>query len=197
MSEISKNTKNLEVSKEQSNSEGNNQELKDKNIEKDFIPHFFPTYRIKRILYPLPIIIVVMAAGVLAYLTYIEAGVQIEGGYISESEYGALGGLLNGLIYTGLAVASAFIIIFIVKRKGIDVLRFIFGIIFGLIGFLETWFFGQIILFLIFYKSALLFNVSFVVLTYFTIVLTILMLYKYFTSMSIRTKNFIVLYIRL
>jgi hypothetical protein len=168
MSESSKNTENLELGKDQFNSEDNEERTKEKSIEKDFIPNFFPTYRIKRMLYPVPIIIVVIVAGLLAYLTYIEAGVQIDGGYIPESEYGALGGLLNGLIYTALAAISAFIIIFVVKRKGIDILRFIFGITFGLIGFFETWFFGQIIL-----------------------------LYKYFTSTSINTKNFIVLYIGL
>jgi hypothetical protein len=197
MSEISKNTKNLELGKAEFNSEEVKEELKEKIVDKDFIPHFFPTYRIKRILYPLPIILVVIAAGFLAYLTYIEAGVQIDGGYIPESEFGALGGLLNGLIYTGLAGISAFVIIFIVKRKGIDILRFIFGITFGLIGFFETWFFGQIILFLIFIKSALFFNISFIILTISTAIFTILMIYKYFTSISIKTKNFIVLYIGL
>ena len=38
-------------------------------VNKDFIPHFFPTYRITRKLYPLPIILVVIIAGILAYLT--------------------------------------------------------------------------------------------------------------------------------
>ena len=31
-------------------------------IEKDTIPHFFPTYRVKRRLYPIPIILVVAVA---------------------------------------------------------------------------------------------------------------------------------------
>ncbi len=166
-------------------------------ISKDFIPHFFPTYRVKRRLYPIPIILVVVVAGILAYLAYIEAGVQIDGGYFSESEMGALGGVLNGLIYTGLAVVTAFIIIFIIKKKGIGVLMYIFGFSFGLIGFFQTYFFGYIIIFLLFYRSPLLFYLFHIELIFLAAVFTILMLYLYFTSRSIKFKNFIVLYIGL
>ena len=167
-------------------------------IKKDSIPHFFPTYRVKRKLYPLPIILVVAIAGILAYLTYIEAGVQIDGGYFPESEMGALGGLLNGLIYTGLAVVTAFLIIFLIKRKGIGVLMYIFGFSFGLIGFFQTYFFGYIIIFLLFYRIPLLFfNLFHYELIFLTAVFTILMIYLYFTSHSIKIKNFIVLYIGL
>ncbi|MFW9900063.1 MAG: hypothetical protein ACFFDY_02100 [Candidatus Thorarchaeota archaeon] len=167
-------------------------------IKKDSIPHFFPTYRVKRKIYPLPIILVVAIAGILAYLTYIEAGVQIDGGYFSESEMGALGGLLNGLIYTGLAVVIAFIIIFVIKRKGIGVLMYIFGFSFGLIGFFQTYFFGYIIIFLSSYRLPLIFfNLFHYELIFLAAVFTILMLYLYFTSQSIKIKNFIVLYIGL
>ncbi|MFX1568800.1 MAG: hypothetical protein ACFFCV_10595 [Promethearchaeota archaeon] len=167
-------------------------------VKKDSIPHFFPTYRVKRNLYALPIILVVAIAGILAYLTYIVAGVQIDGGYFSESEMGAVGGLLNGLIYTGLAVVTAFLIIFIIKRKGIGVLMYIFGFSFGLIGFFQTYFFGYIIIFLIFYRLPLIFfNLFHFELIFLAAVFTILMLYLYFTSQSIKFKNFIVLYIGL
>ena len=64
-------------------------------IDKDFIPHFFPTFRISRNLYPIPIIIAVICAGFLAYATYVLAGVQVEGGYISEEEYVITAGLIN------------------------------------------------------------------------------------------------------
>jgi len=167
-------------------------------IKKDSIPHFFPTYRVKRKIYPLPIILVVAIAGILAYLTYIEAGVQIDGGYFSESEMGAIGGLLNGLIYTGLAVVTAFLIIFVIKRKGIGVLMYIFGFSFGLIGFFQTYFFGYIIIFLLFYRlPVIFFNLFHFELIFLAAVFTILMLYLYFTSQSIKIKNFIVLYIGL
>jgi len=166
-------------------------------VKKDFIPYFFPTYRITRKLYPLPIIIVVIIAGILSYLTYFEAGIQIDGGYFSESEMGALGGLLNGLIYTALAVISAFIIIYIIKKKGIGVLKYIFGFSFALIGFFQTWFFGQIVLYLLFLRLPHLFYLYYYELIILSAVFTILMIYQYFTSKSIKTKNFIVLYIGL
>ncbi|MFW9999885.1 MAG: hypothetical protein ACFE9Q_02475 [Candidatus Hodarchaeota archaeon] len=166
-------------------------------IKKDFIPHFFPTYRVKRKLYPIPIILVVAIAGILAYLTYIEAEIRIDGGYFSESELGALGGLLNGLIYTGLAVVSAFIIIFIIKRKGINVLMYIFGFSFGLIGFFQTYFFGYIIIYLLFNRLPYFFYLFYYELIILAAAFTILMLYLYFTSTSIKIKNFIVLYIGL
>ena len=166
-------------------------------VKKDFIPHFFPTYRIKRRLYPLPIILVVIIAGILAYLTYFEAGIQFDGGYFSESEMGALGGILNGLIYTAIAVISAFIIIFIIKKKGIDVLKYIFGFSFALIGFFQTWFFGQIVIYVFFLELPHLFYLLYYELIFLSAVFTILMLYQYFTSQSIKTKNFIVLYIGL
>ena len=180
----------VEISSDKDNSD-------EKLVKKEIIPHFFPTYRVKRNLYPIPIIIVVLVAGVLSYLTYIEAGVQIDGGYISESEFGAIGGIINGLIYTALAALSAFIIIFIIKRKGIKTLMYIFGIGFGIVAFFQTWFFGEVIVFLIFADNAILFYLFDAELILFTAVLTIIMIYKYFTSKSIRIKNFIVLYIGL
>ncbi|MFX1455572.1 MAG: hypothetical protein ACFFDB_09390 [Promethearchaeota archaeon] len=166
-------------------------------VKKDFIPHYFPTYRIRRNFYPIPIILVVVIAGILAYLTYVEAGVQIDGGYISESDYGAIGGILNGLIYTAIAALSAFIIIFIIKRKGIGTLMYIFGVGFGIVGFFQTWFFGEIILFLTFYNNPRIYYLLEVELIFFTAVFTIYIIYKYLTSKSIKLKNFIVLYIGL
>ena len=98
--------------------------------DKDFIPNFFPTYRIKRNLYPIPIIIVVVVAGILAYMTYVIAGVQIDGGYIPGGSDPFIG-LLNGLIFTVTAVISAFVMIYLAKKKGLIVLKFIFGLSFG------------------------------------------------------------------
>lgn len=166
-------------------------------VKKDFIPLFFPTYTTKRKQYPVPIIIVVIVAGILAYLTYFEAGIQIDGGYFSEGELGVLAGVLNGLIYTFIAVVSAFVIIFIIKKKGIGVLMYIFGFSFALVAFFQTWFFGEVIIYLLFYRLPTLFWLFDIELIFLTFVLTILMIYKYFTSKSIKTKNFIVLYIGL
>ena len=172
-------------------------------IEKDFIPHFFPTYRISRKYYPLPIIIVVVIAGVLAYLTYVVAGIQVEGGYVSESEYGATAGLINGSIFVSMAAISSFVIIFLVKKGGIGVLKYIFGFSFGILTFFLTLFFGQIILFLLFFNLPetetiiIIFYISYYSLIFGTGVFTVFMIYKYLTTESFFTKNFIVLYIGL
>ncbi|MFX1573040.1 MAG: hypothetical protein ACFFB0_09845 [Promethearchaeota archaeon] len=197
MAENSDSSEDIAVKRQLVKNSSEENEKDDKTVQKDFIPHFFPTYRTKRKLYPFPILIVVVIAGILSYLTYVEAGVQIDGGYFSESKFGAIGGLLNGLIYTTLAAFTAFIIIFLIKRKGIGILMYIFGIGFGLISFFQTWFFGEIILYLIFYNNANLFYLLDVELIFFTAVFTIFMIYRYFTSKSISTKNFIVLYIGL
>jgi len=172
-------------------------------IDKEFIPHFFPTFRISSKLYPLPIVIVVICAGLLAYATYVIAGIQVEGGYVSEAEYGATAGIINGLIFTAMAAISSFIIIFVVKRKGIGVLKYIFGIVFGFATFFLTLFFGQILLYLFFYNKPeteaviTCYYISYYILLIGTGALTLLMIYKYFTSFSLITKNLIVLYIGL
>lgn len=193
-----------EISQERSKLRGVMEESESPDIiDKDFIPHFFPTYRISRKFYPLPIILVVICAGLLAYATYVLAGIQIEGGYVSEEQYGATAGLINGIIFTVMAAISSFIIIFIVKKKGIEVLKYIFGIIFGFITFTLTVFFGQILLFLIFYNMPetevviTSYYISNYILLFGTAALTLLMIYKYFTSFSLLTKNIIVLYIGL
>jgi hypothetical protein len=193
-----------EISQERSKLRGVMEESESPDIiDKDFIPHFFPTYRISRKFYPLPIILVVICAGLLAYATYVLAGIQIEGGYVSEEQYGATAGLINGIIFTVMAAISSFIIIFIVKKKGLEVLKYIFGIIFGFITFTLTVFFGQILLFLIFYNMPetevviTSYYISNYILLFGTAALTLLMIYKYFTSFSLLTKNIIVLYIGL
>ena len=171
-------------------------------IEKDFVPHFFPTYRIKQKFYPIPIIIAVVCAGFLTYATIVLAGVEIEGGYISEKEFGAAGGILNGLIFTIVAAISSFIIILIVKKKGINVLKYVFSISFGFLGFFLTWFFAEILIYLIFVQfpeSELVYNSYMFLINYILpaggFIFTFILLYEYLTSRSIRVKNFTVLYI--
>jgi hypothetical protein len=170
-------------------------------IEKDFIPHFFPTFRISRNLYPIPIIIAVICAGFLAYATYVLAGVQVEGGYISEEEYGLTAGLINGLIFVLVAAISSFIIIYLVKKFGIGVLRYVFGFSFGFLGFILTYFFAEIISFLIFYNlpESEIVVISYIIVSYILLfgsgAFIIFMIYKYFTTTSYFTKNFFVLYV--
>ena len=192
-----KDSNGIETSEEKTEISPIRSEESKEVVKKDSIPNFFPTYTTKRKIYPVPIIIVVIISGILAYLTYIEAGIQIDGGYFSESDLGVLGGILNGLVYTFFAGVSAFIIIYIIKKKGIGVLMYIFGFSFGLVAFFQTWFFGEVIIFLLFSRLPNLFWLFDIELIFLTFVLTILMIYRYFTSKSIKTKNFIVLYIGL
>ena len=183
----------------------NNEEKGQEVVEKDFVPHFLPTYRIKMNLFPLPIITVIIIAGILAYLTYFVAGVQIEGGYFSEEQYGALGGILNGIIFTVLSVISAFIIVFLIRKKGIGVLKYIFGFTFGFLGFFLTWFFSYIIIGIImfgfFYDIPNLLDIFYIIVNIVSPLVvggfTFFLLYRYFKSKSITTKNIIVLYISL
>ena len=171
--------------------------------DKDFIPNFFPTYRIKRNLYPIPIIIVVVVAGILAYMTYVIAGVQIDGGYIPGGSDPFIG-LLNGLIFTVTAVISAFVMIYLAKKKGLIVLKFIFGLSFGFLGFFLTLFFADIVAFLIFVNlplTQLVYDTSLIirniVLPIASGIFTLFILYKYVTEMTLLMKNFLVIYIGL
>ncbi len=185
--------------------EDQDQAMKPKEvIKKDNVPHFLPTYRILSKLYPIPIILVVVISGILAYLTFTIADVQIDGGYFPEGEYGVLGAILNGIIFTVLAAISGFILVFIIKRRGINILKYVFGLSIALIGFTLTLFFGSIIIYVIFIQFP---ETSFIVDLYYLLtdiilpilsgIFTVIILYLYFTSKSIISKNFIVLYIGL
>ncbi|MFX1495083.1 MAG: hypothetical protein ACFFBZ_12430 [Promethearchaeota archaeon] len=206
-------SENFEDSQIDSQSQPNNQsntreaESEKEIIEKDFVPHFLPTYRISSKFYALPIIFVVIIAGILSYLTAIfqlETGVQIDGGYLSEDEFGALGGIINGVIFTIMAAGSAFLIIYLVKKRGIDVLKYIFGLSFGFLSFFLSLFFSSTILYLIaiqFPESPSLVHTynafTNILLPIYVGIFTLFLLYGYFTSKSIGIKNIIVLYMGL
>lgn len=173
-------------------------------IEKDFIPHFLPTYRIKLKFYSIPIVVVIIISSILAYLTVVVAGVQVEESYFPEEELGALAVLLNGVLFTLIAVVSGFLIVFFIKKLGMGVLKYLFGISFGLVSFFITLMFLDVIIYLIFiqfpettfvFKLYLLFTNLYLPIG--TAISVFFLIYKYFTSKSIKTKNFIVLYIGL
>jgi len=191
---------------DQKDSELNLTSTKDQKdiIEKDFIPHFLPTYRVKSSLYPLPIIIAIVIAGILAYLTFFVAGVEVEESYFPEDEFGALGVVLNGVIFTVIAAISAFTIVFLMRKLGVGVLKYIFGLSFAFVSFFITLMFLDVIIYLIFVQfpeTTGLLKLYFLFTNIYIPVLTgisvFLLIYNYFTSKSIKTKNFIVLYISL
>ncbi len=201
------NPKALDIqdnSQEDSHSNLESIEYEKEVIEKDFVPHFLPTYRIKSSLYPLPIIIAVLVAGILAYLTFVVVGVEVEGSYFPVDEFGALGVVLNGIVFTVISAISAFFIIFLIRRIGVGVIKYIFGLSFGFVSFFITLMFLDVIIFIIFVqfpetaslvKLYLLFTNIYI--PALTAISVILLIYYYFTSKSIKTKNFIVLYISL
>ena len=173
-------------------------------IEKDFVPHFLPTYRIKFKFYPIPVVIVIILAAILAYLTFVVAGVQVEESYFPEDELGPLAVLLNGLLFTIIAVVSGFVIVFFIKKWGMSVLKYLFGVSFGFVGFFMTLMFLEITVYLIFIQfpeTTFLVNLYLLLINVFlpigTAISVFFLIYKYFTSKSIKTKNFIVLYISL
>jgi len=200
------NPKALDIqdnSGEDSHSNLESNEYEKEIIEKDFVPHFLPTYRIKSSLYPLPIIIAVVVAGILAYLTIV-AGVDVEGSYFPEDEFGPLAALLNGIVFTVISAISAFFIIFLIRRLGVGVIKYIFGLSFGFVSFFITLMFLDVIIFLIFVQFPettslvkLYFLFTNIYIPALTAISVILLIYYYFTSKSIKTKNFIVLYISL
>jgi len=179
-------------------------ELQKEIIEKDLVPHYLPTYRIKSSLYPIPIIIAVVIAGLLAYLTFFVADIQVDESYFPEDEFGALGVVLNGIIFTVIAAISAFTIIFLLRRFGVGILKYLFGLSFGFVSFFMTLMFLDIIIFLIFVQfpeTQIVLNFYFlfsnIYIPALTLISVILLLYYYFFSKSIKTKNFIVLYLSL
>jgi hypothetical protein len=191
---------------DQKDSELNLTSTKDQKdiIEKDFIPHFLPTYRVKSSMYPLPVIIAIVIAGILAYLTFFVAGVEVEESYFPEDEFGALGVVLNGVIFTVIAAISAFTIIFLMRKLGVGVLKYIFGLSFAFVSFFITLMFLDVIIYLIFVQfpeTTALLKLYFLFTNIYIPVLTgisvFLLIYNYFTSKSVKTKNFIVLYISL
>ena len=204
---MSNNPKSVKVRKDDQGDEQNFSVIEEGQkeiIKKDFIPHFLPTYRIKFKFYSIPIVVVIILASILAYLTFFVAGVQVEESYFPEDDLGPLAVLLNGIIFTVIAVVSGFLIVFFIKKLGMGVLKYLFGISFGFVSFFITLMFLDVIIYLIFIqfpettfvlKLYLLFTDWYIPMG--TAISVFFLLYKYFTSKSIKTKNFIVLYISL
>ncbi len=175
--------------------------LNDNNVIEEEIsePSFMPTFQVKAKYFPLPIILVVILSGILAYLSYIVSGIQIEGVIFPESEYGGIGALLNGLIFIGYAAVSSFIMIYIIKKKGINALKYIFAFSFAILCFFLLILYGDIILWLItkdIFENELYIivsNIMYVCIGAFTI----FMIYKYVKGDSLRIKNIFILLIGL
>lgn len=159
-------------------------------------PTFMPTFHIKAKLYPLPIGLVVLIAGFLAYMTYVVAEVQVEGVPFSEEEGGAGAALLNGLYFIIVAAVESFIIIFIIKKKGINALKVIFALSFGFLCFMLLWFFGEIFLWL-YSPTVEFYYIGYWIMMVLISVVTAFLLYKYVKEESQRMKNVFVILVGL
>ncbi|HMF30810.1 MAG TPA: hypothetical protein VKK79_05325 [Candidatus Lokiarchaeia archaeon] len=150
-----------------------------------------PVFRVKAKFFLLPIIVSIIIAGVLAYITYYPGGIQITAAPFSEAQYGeGTGALLNGLFFTLIAGVSSVLIYILVKRRGINSLRIIMTVTFLFLGVVFIIFFGQGILFI--------FNlpdIASYVLIALGLVLGVLMAYVFYARrFSIGSKNVVVLF---
>jgi len=166
---------------------------KEETIREDISgPSFMPTFQVKAKFFPLPIITVVILAGILAYITYVIAGFQIEGVPFSESEGGAGAALLNGLIFIIYAAVASFIMIFLMKKLGVSVLKFIFAFSFWFLSFSLLWIFGDIIVYLL-SPTYEFYTISTYVLLGCVVVFSSFLVYKYLKGDSQRFKNLFIL----
>jgi hypothetical protein len=159
-------------------------------------PSFMPTFQVKAKFFPLPIITVVVLAGILAYITYVIAGFQIEGVPFSESEGGAGAALLNGLIFIIYAAVASFVMIFLMKKLGVGVLKFIFALSFWFLCFSLLWIFGDIIVYLL-SPTYEFYVISTYVLLGGVVVFSSFLVYKYLKGDSQRFKNLFILLVGL
>lgn len=106
-----------------------------------------PVYRVRARFFLVPIITSILAAGVLAFITYVEANIQISVTIFSEQQFGPAGGaFLTALLYTLIAAVSSILIYLLVKRRGINTLRIIMTVTFVFLGAVLIFFFGLDIL---------------------------------------------------
>ena len=134
--------------------------------------NFLPVYRVNLKYHSIPLIISIMIAGVIAW--YISSIIGFET-VIPEENAGQ--GLINGLIYTAFAVVSSIIIYFLVKKKGLNVLRIIMSIAFMFLTFTLVLFFGILIF-------PILGNITLAYYLYmgFSVIIALVLTYLYFSE---------------
>ncbi len=149
-----------------------------------------PVFRVTAKYFLMPIIVAIVLAGILAYIMYYGAEIQITAVPFSEEELGELGGgIVNGLFYTLIAGVSSFLIFLLVKKRGINALRSILSGTFLFLGAILVIFFGESIL--------VIFSLpieSYYVLIVVGIVAGLLLTYIFHSDkFSIRAKNGVIL----
>ncbi len=118
------------------------QEEKEQDGEEDTLR--LPVFRVTAKYFVVPIIVAIILAGILAYITFYNAGIQISAVPFSEEEFGQIGGaLFNGIFFTAIAGVSSFIILFLVKKRGLNALHAILSGTFLFLGVILIIFFGD------------------------------------------------------
>ncbi|TFG21187.1 MAG: hypothetical protein EU530_00950 [Promethearchaeota archaeon] len=134
--------------------------------------NFLPVYHVGLKFHTIPLVISIIISGVIAW--YISSVVGFET-VIPEENPGQ--GLVNGLVYTTFAVVSSVIIYFLVKKKGMNILRIIMSIAFLFLTFTLLLFFG-ILIFPILGTNAILYYLFMA----FCVILALGLTYLYFSG---------------
>jgi hypothetical protein len=110
-------------------------------------PLRLPVFRVTAKYFLVPIIVAIAFAGVLAYVTFYGADIQLSAVPFSEQEYGELeGAIYNGIFFTVIAGVSSFLILYLVKKRGLNALKTILSVTFLFLGVILVIFFGESVL---------------------------------------------------
>ncbi|MCP4764270.1 MAG: hypothetical protein GY870_21025, partial [archaeon] len=157
------------------------------------ISSYLPVYHVKMMHFKRPIYIALLISGILAWFTF-----QLMGGEFQVDQETTGGGIMSGLLFVVSSVISSFIIAYMVKKRGEDALKYIMGAAFLLLTFMLLVFYGEIILYMIFFSFSLnesmIYGIivnSYLVFCFF---FSIFCIYLFFTEkMSPKSRNIYVL----
>ena len=153
------------------------------------ISAYLPVFRVKVKHYRKPLYIVLVLSGLLAWLTYVVAGVQE-----SIPESGPTSGILNGLLFTASAGISSVLIYLAIKKKGEIALKYMMALSFLMLTFMLSFFFGDAFLIIIL-TSESVYNILIVVLLVACAIFSVTIVYLFFSKkMGSKSKNMYVLY---
>ncbi|MFX0101586.1 MAG: hypothetical protein ACFFCS_18570 [Candidatus Hodarchaeota archaeon] len=89
----------------------------------------------------IPIVLCIIFAGLLALLLQF-GGLDVSYAPVDEEKYGFLGTLINALIFIGIGAVSAFFMIILIRKKGINVIEKVMIVAFLIIGIMFIYVFG-------------------------------------------------------
>ncbi|MHA1715559.1 MAG: hypothetical protein ACTSXP_07925 [Promethearchaeota archaeon] len=102
-----------------------------------------PVYSVSPKFIWVPVIVCIIFSGLLAYLVRVYAGLDIQYEPVEEEKAGFIGNVINALIFIGIGVMTAFIIIKLVRKKGIGALEKLMKIALLLLSSFIIWIYGE------------------------------------------------------